>query len=68
MQKIYLKWKWVQIFEGSSILITQAKASLQTISLATQLLKIKDQCECTVELIDMTESVKYTIKEASQAI
>jgi len=36
----------VESFEGSGVLVTQAKNSLQTPSLATQLLKIKDQCEC----------------------
>jgi len=33
----------VESFEESGVLVTQAKNSLQTSSLATQLLKIKDQ-------------------------
>ena len=33
----------VESFEGSSILVTQAKVSLRTTVLATQLLKIKDR-------------------------
>ena len=33
-------------FEGSGILVTQAKVSLQTTGLGTQLFKIKDQYEC----------------------
>ena len=36
--------------------------------LAGQLLKIKDQYECLVKLIEKMESAKYTIKEALQAI
>jgi len=58
----------VESFEGSGVLVTQAKNSLQTSSLATQLLKIKDQYECLVNLIDIMESAKCTIKEAVQAI
>ena len=41
----------VERSEGSGILITQPKASLQTTGLATQLLKIKDQYECLEKLI-----------------
>jgi len=33
-------------------LLTQAKVSLQTTGLASQLLKIKDQYECLVKLIE----------------
>ena len=36
--------------------------------LAGQLLKIKNQYECLVKLIEKVESAKYTIKEAVQAI
>jgi len=39
----------VESFEGSGVLVTQAKNSLQRPSLATQLLKIKDQYECLVK-------------------
>ena len=53
---------------GSGILVTQAKASLQKSGLAGQLLKIKDHYEWLVKLIEKMESVKYTIKEAVQAI
>ena len=58
----------VESFVGSGILVTQAKFNLQQSSLAAQLLKIKDQYECLVKLIEKMESVKYTIKEAVQAI
>ena len=36
--------------------------------LAGQLLKIKDQYECLVKLIEKIESAKYTNKKAVQAI
>jgi len=58
----------VESFEGSGVSLTQAKVSLQTTCLAGQLLKIKDQYECLVKLIETMESAKYTIKEAVQAI
>jgi len=58
----------VESFEGSGVLVIQAKNSLQTPSLTAQLLKIKDQYECLVNLIDIMESAKCTIKEAVQAI
>ena len=58
----------VESFEGSGILVTQAKVSLQKTGLAGQLLKTKDQYECLVKLIEKTESAKYTTKEAVQAI
>jgi len=54
----------VESFEGSGVLVTQAKLCLQTTRLDSQLLKIKDQYECLVELIETMESAKYTIKEA----
>ena len=41
---------------------------MQKSGLAGQLLKIKDQYECLVKLIEKMESAKYTIKEAVQAI
>ena len=41
---------------------------MQTSGLAGQLLKIKDQYECLVKLIEKIESAKYTIKKAVQAI
>jgi len=50
------------------VLVTQANNSLQTPSLATQLLIIKEQYGCLVNLIDIMESAKCTIKEAVQAI
>ena len=56
-------WK---VWSGN--LVTQAKVVLQTSGLAIQLLKIKDQFECLVKLIETIESAKYTIKEAVQAI
>ena len=37
----------------------QAKVSLQKSGLAGQLLKIKDQYECLVKLIEKMESAKY---------
>ena len=58
----------VESFVGSGVMVTQAKVSLQKSGLAGQLLKIKDQYECLVKLIDKMESAKYTIKEAVQAI
>ena len=44
---------------------TKAKVSLQKSGLASQLLKIKDQYECLVKLIEKMESAKYTIEEAA---
>ena len=58
----------LESFVGSGILVTQAKVRLQKSALAGQLLKIKDQYECLVKLIEKTESAKYTIKEAVLAI
>ena len=58
----------VESFVDSGILVTQAKVSLQKCGLAGQLLKIKDQYECQVKLIEKMESAKYIIKEAVQAI
>ena len=58
----------VESFMGSGILLTQAKVSLQKSDLAGQLLKIKDQYECLVKLIEKMESAKYTIIEAVQVI
>ena len=58
----------MESFEGSGIFVTQAKVSLQKSGLAGQLLKIKDQYECLVKLIEKMESAKYTIKEIVQAI
>ena len=54
----------VDSFEGSNILVTQAKANVLSTGLDTLLLKIKDQYECLVKHIEKMESVKYTIKEA----
>ena len=58
----------VESFVGCRILITQAKVSLQKSGLAGQLLKIEEQYECLVKLVEKMESAKYTIKEAVQAI
>ena len=58
----------VESFASSGILVTQVKVSLQKSGLAGQLLKIKDQYECQVKLIEKLKSAKYTIKEAVQAI
>ena len=58
----------VESFVGSGILVTQAKVSVQKSGLDGQLLKIKDQYECLVKLIEKMESAKFTIKEAVQAI
>ena len=54
----------VESFVGSGILVTQAKVSLQKSGLADELLKIIDQYECLVKLIEKMESAKYIIKEA----
>ena len=58
----------MESFEESGILVTQTKVSLQSTDFATQLLKIKDQYECLVELIETMESAKFTIKKAVQVI
>ena len=58
----------VESFVGSGILVTQEKVSLQKSGLVGQLLKLKDQCECLIKLIEKMESAKYTIKEAVRAI
>ena len=58
----------MESFVGSGISVTQAKVSLQKSGVAGQLLTTKDQYECLVKLIEKTESAKYTIKEAVQAI
>ena len=58
----------VESFVGSGIMVTQAKVSLQKSGLAGQLLKIKDQYECLVKLMEKMESAMYNIKEAVQAI
>ena len=58
----------VESFVSTGILVTQAKVSLQKNSLAGQLLKINDQYECLVKLIEKMESAKYTIKEVVHAI
>ena len=58
----------VKSFVGCGISVTQAKVSLQKRGLAGQLLKIKDQYRCLVKLIEKMKNVKYTIKEAGQAI
>ena len=58
----------VESFVDTGILVTQAKVSLQKSGLAGQLLKIKDEYECLVKLIEKMESAKYTIKEVVQAI
>ena len=50
-------------FQQSGILITQAKVSLQTTGLANQILKIKDQWECPVKLINTRESAKSPSKK-----
>ena len=58
----------VESFVGSGLLVTQAKANLRKSGLAGQLLKIKDQYECLVKLIEKMESAKHTIEEAVPAI
>ena len=49
----------VESFVGCEILVTQAKISLHKSGLAGQLLKIKNQYECLVKLIEKMESAKY---------
>ena len=56
----------VESFVRSGILVTQAKVSLQKSGLPDQQLKIIDQFECLVKLIEKMESAKYAIKEALQ--
>ena len=48
----------VEGFVGSAVLVIQAKGSLETLGVATQLFKIKDQYECLVKLIKMMESAR----------
>ena len=55
-------------FVDSGILVTKAKVSLTKSGLAGQMLKIKDQYQCLVKLMEKMKSAKYTIKEAVQAI
>ena len=55
-------------FKGSGVIVTQAKVSLQTTDLPTQLLKIKEQYKCPAKFIETMESAKDTINEAVQAI
>ena len=54
----------LESFVGSGILVIQAKISWQKRGLADQLLKIKNQYECLIKLIEKMKSAKYTIKEA----
>ena len=54
----------VESFVDFEILVTQAKVSLHKSALAGQLLKMKDQYECLVKLIEKMDSAKCTIKEA----
>ena len=57
----------VESVVGSGILVTQV--SWQKSGLAGQLLKIKNQYECPVKLVEKKMAIaKYTIKEAVQAI
>ena len=58
----------VESFKESNTIVTKAKVSLQATGLATQLLKIKDQYESLVNLIETMESAKNTIKETEQPI
>ena len=60
----------LESFVDSGILVTQAEVSLQKSGLAAQLLKIKDQYQCLIKLIEKMESAmyEYTIKEPVQAI
>ena len=53
-------------FKRSGILVTQARVSLQKIDLATELLKIKNQYDYLVKLIETMENAQYNIKEAVQ--
>ena len=55
-------------FEETDVLVIQAKVSLLTTGLATQLLKSKDQYENVVNLIETTERAKHPIEEEGQAI
>ena len=57
----------VESFEGSGIIVTQAKVSLQTTDIATKL-QIKDQYEYLVKLKEMIESAKYTTKKVVHTI
>jgi len=65
---VKIKKQFFSSFERSCVLVTQVKDSLQTTGSASQLLKIQDQYECLVQLIETMQSAKYTIKGAVQAI
>ena len=56
----------VDSFEGLVFFAIKAKVSLQTTGLATQLLKLKDQYQYLVKLIETIESANT--QEAVQAI
>ena len=58
----------MESFVGSEILVTQVKFGSQKSGLVGQQLKIKDQYECLVKLIEKMESAKCTIKVAVQEI
>ena len=48
-------------FKGFGVLVNQANDNLQTPGLADQLLKIKDQYECIIKLVETMESAVYFI-------
>ena len=58
----------VDSFVGSGISKLKQRLACKKNGLAGQLLKIKDQNECLVKLIEKMESAKYTIQETVQAI
>ena len=57
----------MESFEGSDILLSQTKVSLQTAGLAIQLVRIKDQHKHLVKLIETMESAKYRTPSKSGA-
>ena len=53
----------VENFKGLDSLVAQAKVCWQENTLRIQRLKIKVQYECLVQLLEVMESTKYTIKK-----
>ena len=53
-------------FEGSGVLATKAKAGLQTLDFAVQLIKVMHQYEFLISLIEIVQSMQCRIKEPSQ--
>ena len=51
-------------FEGNGKLVTNAKSALNAPGLANQLMQIKSQYSCLIELIEQSESREFSIRTA----